>query len=286
MRRASFWACVAVPMSLLLLAWPQAGNASLFEIKIYGGYNYLDGGDLNVGMSGWLEAYKELGGLWGVNPQGDYQPFHGGLDIGGDLILHITPIVGIGLGGGLIQVGSNTEVTFPGGQLRLKPRVTVIPLRAGIYFSLPVGSLVSLSLNGGAEYYLAKFKYTNREEGPTYWKQSESNLDSRGKVGFFGGAGIEIKLSRNISFLLEGRGRIGRVDGFEGEHVASASYYPTAIETVKLWYANVNLPFQGWHKLVFLSNVPIPPLPDFQDVRLARLDLKGFSALGGLVFRF
>jgi hypothetical protein len=292
MKRVKFWALVIAPLSLLFLAQPRPGRAAFIGLKFYGGFNSMDGGDLNIGLKGWLDAYKEDGALWGVTSVGDYQPFHGGMDVGGDLIIHFTPALGIGFGASIIQAKSSTRISYSSawggpGELRLTPQATVIPIRAGLYASISLGSLVGLSLNGGAEYYLAKFKYTVREEGATYWQEKEANLDSRGKVGFFAGLGFELKLHRNVSIVLEGRGRLGQIDGFEGQHISSSSYAPTdTTDNVKLWYMKANLPIIGQYRVISVSTIEPPLTPDIQDVRSARLDLKGYCALGGLMLRF
>jgi opacity protein-like surface antigen len=276
---------------LLLLALPRTGGAVTVGLKFFGGYNTMSGGDINEGLKGFIDLYKAEVALWGGISSGDYKAFHGGLEAGGDLILYITPMIGIGFGASYLGAQSSTEMSYSyilgSGEIKVKPQVAAIPIRAGLYFSVPVSSIVSFSLNAGAEYYLARLKYTQRFDSLTDWEQQDVDTDSSGKIGFCGGFGLEIKIHPNLSILLEGRGRLARVDEFEGTQTdTSSSSLPDSWDG-KIWYAKVNYGFPvGIIPLILLLDTAPPPDPMLQDVRPARLEFKGFSALGGIMIRF
>jgi opacity protein-like surface antigen len=281
---------VIASMSLLFLALPQAGGAATVTFKFFGGYNYMGGGDLNTGLKGQFDMNKAVAAGYGVITQGDYNAFHGGAELGGDLIIHFSPIVGIGLGVSYLKAQSSSELTFTGPSIltvmTVKPQVTATPIRAGLYFSIPAGSLVNLSLNGGAEYYLANIKIRTRTTYPSDWSQSDVNVDSKGKFGLFAGIGLEIKIHRNLSFFLEGRGRYARIDGFKGSEEESGSFGPPESRTGELWYAKVNFGPMGQLPSVFLSETSPSVESMYKDVRSARLEFNGFSAIAGLMLRF
>jgi opacity protein-like surface antigen len=275
---------------LLLLALPPASGAVTIGFKFFGGFNSMNGGDINEGLEGMVDLSKLEMTMMGATAHGDYKAFHGGLDAGGDLIIFFTPIVGIGFGASYLQAQSSSEIRFThplgSGTMKIRPQVTATPIRAGLYFAIPMGSFVNLTLNAGAEYYLAKIKYSIRFDSATSWDQEETDVDSNGKIGFCGGLGLEIKIHPNLSILLEGRGRYARVDGFEGKETDTSSSWPTYTEYGKLWYVKLNaVPF-GQFPLIALSDTPPPADPMYQDARSARLDINGFSALAGIMIRF
>jgi len=274
----------------VLLALPGTASAVSVGFKFFGGYNSMNGGDINEGLKGWVDLYKAEAALGGAISNGDYKAFHAGWDAGGDLIIFFTPIIGIGFGGSFLQAQSSSEITFtiPIGTatIKVKPQVTAIPIRAGLHFAVPMGSFVNLTLNAGAEYYLARVKYSLRFDVLGDWRQEEVNVDSKGKFGFCGGIGLEVKIHPNLSILLEGRGRYARLDGFEGSENDTYSSGPPDHENGKLWYAEI-IPAPGYRfPILGLSDTAPPPDPSIPLSRLARLDINGFSALAGIMFRF
>jgi opacity protein-like surface antigen len=287
-RLTRIFGLVLIP--LLLLALPRTSGAAIVGFKFFGGYSSMNGGDINEGLKGFVDLYKAEAAASGVITHGDYNAFHGGLYGGGDLIIYFTPIVGIGIGASYIQAQSSSEITFisPLGSsaMKVKPQVTAIPIRAGLYFAVPLGSLINLTLNAGAEYYLAKVKYSVRFDSTGGWDQTEMDVDSRGKIGFCGGIGLEIKIHPNLSILLEGRGRYARLDGFEGKETDTSSSWAPSTEDGKLWYIKLNFGLFGQYPVIGLDQDPPPADPMYQDVRSARLDINGFSALAGIMLRF
>ena len=275
---------------LLLLALPRTSSAVTVGFKFFGGYNSMNGGDINEGLKGFVDLYKLEATLGGATTHGDYKAFHGGLEAGGDLIIYFTPIVGIGFGASYLQAQSSSEIGFThplfSATMKVKPQVTSTPIRAGLYFAVPMGSFVNLTLNAGAEYYLAKVKYSVRFDSTGSWDQTETDVDSKGKIGFCGGIGLEIKVHPNLSILLEGRGRYARLDGFEGKETDTSSSWPPSTEDGKLWYVKLNLGLLGQYPILGFDENPPPADPMFQDARSARLDINGFSALAGIMLRF
>jgi opacity protein-like surface antigen len=289
-KRTPIQILIVVSMSLLFLALPRAGGATVVKVKFFGGYNFMGGGDLNTGLKGQFDMNKAVAAGYGVITQGDYNAVHGGTELGGDLIIQFSPIVGIGFGVSYLRAQSSSELTFtaPGIStvMTIKPQVRATPIRAGLYFSIPMGSVVSLSLNGGAEYYLANIKISQRTTYSSDWSQSEVDVDSKGKFGLFAGIGLEIKIHRNLSLFLEGRGRYARIDVFKGSEEETGSFGPPESRTGELWYSKVNFGFLGQFPSVFLSETSPSTEPMYQDVRSARLEFSGFSAIGGLMLRF
>jgi opacity protein-like surface antigen len=238
-----------------------------------------------------IDIYQAEAAMAGLTSHGDYKAFHGGMDLGGDLIIYFTPIVGIGIGAGYLQTQSSSELTIfaPVGTivLKVKPEVTAMPIRAGLYFAVPLGNFVNLSLNAGAEYYLAKIKYNEKLDVAGEWEQAQGDFDSRGKIGFCGGIGLEVKIHPNLSFILEGRGRYARLDGFKGHVNNTSSYGPPFTDNGQLYFLRINEgPPLGQLRILAVSDTPPTPDPSILEVHSARLDINGFSALAGIMLKF
>jgi opacity protein-like surface antigen len=291
MKEKKFYAIALASLLLILLALPPASRAVTVGLKFFGGYNTMSGGDINEGLKGFFDLYKAEVAFVGGTTSGGYKAFHGGLEVGGDLILYFTPMIGIGFGTSYLAAQSSSEMSYVfamgAGTIKTKPQVTAVPIRAGLYLTIPISSIVNFSLNAGAEYYLARLKYTQRFDSLTDWEQQDVDTDSSGKIGFCGGFGLEIKIHPNLSILLEGRGRLARADEFEGtQNDRSSSSLPDSWDGT-IWYAKVNYGFPiGVVPVIILLETPPPPDPMVQDLRPARLELSGFSALAGIMIRF
>jgi len=277
-------------LALVLLALPRPAGAVTLGFKLFGGYNSMNGGDVNEGLKGWFDVYKTEAILSGASVDGDYQAFHAGLVAGADLIVYLSPVIGIGLGASYLQTQSNSEMSVAfgplSGSLTIKPQISAIPVRVGLHVALPLGSLLNLTLNAGAEYYLAKIKNTLRVDMTAHWNQSAFDVDSKGKIGFCGGLGLEIRIHPNFSVILEGGGRYARLDKFEGKATATSSTDPPATLNGKLWYAEF-VPAPGYRfPLLDISNSGPALSPAIANARYARLDINGFSALAGIMLRF
>ncbi|MBM3296773.1 MAG: hypothetical protein FJY83_04160 [Candidatus Aminicenantes bacterium] len=231
-----------------------------------------------------------MAAVFATTLRGDYREFQAGWDWGGDAILYFSPVIGLGIGSGMINARSTSELTYSGllgsGTMTLKPEVKVVPIRAGLHFAVPMGSLVNLTLYAGAEYHLAKIKYTKRSEYDSGgWSQEVTEVESKGKIGIVAGLGLEIRLHPNLSLLLEGRGRYAQIDGFSGNLSHTSSGGAPYVENGDLWYVKINVAPLGTFPFIVLSDTPPPSDPMFQDARSARLSLNGFAALGGIMIR-
>jgi opacity protein-like surface antigen len=289
MKASRRFAFAAALLACAVLAAPRPAAAFSVGFKLYGGYSSINGGDINEGLKGSIDLNKLLATLFSATVTGDYKAFHGGLDWGGDLILYFTPVVGLGFGAGMVTAESKTDLNyysiFGSGKYRLEPKVKVIPLRAGLYFSVPMGAFVNLTLNGGAEYLLANVSYKFRDEYTVGWSQSDVDTNSRGKLGLFAGLGLEIRVHRNLSILLEGRGRYARVDGFSGSRRYISSSSSGYTENGDLWFFRVDLGSYGRYPIIDISDTPPPASPPYMEARSARLSLDGFVALAGIMIR-
>ncbi|MBN2199218.1 MAG: outer membrane beta-barrel protein [Candidatus Aminicenantes bacterium] len=284
-RRVSFILFLAVLVPLLLSLPARAQFRIGF--KLYGGYNYLVGGEGNDGVQGFQDFWVRSGELGGYSASGDYKPFHYGFTGGGDLIFYLTPNIGVSIGAGYLQASSSSVVnmTRPGVSLAISsdPKAGAVPLRVGLHLSLPIGASANFVVNGGAGYYLGTFESRLRLEEGTDWMQWEFEARGQG-IGFHGGAGFELNFGPNVGLVLEAAGRYARIGGFEGEAKYSMPGFSDS-ESGKLYFYRMNVALIGTFPMVFISDTP-PSGSGVSDVHEAKIDFSGFSARAGLIIRF
>jgi len=259
-----------------------------FSLKLYGGFHYFGGGDLNIGIQGVNDAWTRLAASEGLIVTGDYKPVHLGMDFGGDLIFHITPSLGISIGSGYFQASRDSELLFeePGSTIKLinRPKVSFVPVRIELYYFFPVRKSLNFYIHAGGAYYLARFSYLFRLEEQSDWIETLQEATSN-KFGFQGGLGFEIKLLPSTSFFFEGQGCYARFGGFEGSVAASNSLNTLTRLQGRLYFYQV----EGFDNK-FVPSIQVhsekPSGSDYRDVREAILDFGGFSLRGGFLFRF
>ncbi len=261
-----------------------------FSLKVYGGMNYARIGDINEALQGTTDYYKDLPN---VDIEEDLGPVHWGLDFGGELVINFTPRVGIGLGGGYIQVSRETviDVIWEGSPYKdtADPKATIIPLTFSVHLGLPLGNIISLALNAGAGYYLGtiQWHYSWDSEYHDYeenWK-AKSNT-----IGFQGGLGLEFNLSRNMALLVEGFGRYAKLKSLQGDYTWKRDFFgheEGIIEKATLWYYDWRSSDTGkeYPRVQFDDNVPIET-PFQRNIREGEVDLTSFSVRLGIKIKF
>ena len=270
---------------------PQPSRPGIdFSLKFHGGMNYMRIGDINDALQGTTDYYKDLPN---VDIEEELQPVHWGIGFGGELIINFTPRVGIGLGGGYIQVSEETviDVIWEGSPYEdtAHPKATIIPLTFSVHLGLPMGNIMSFALNAGAGYYLGtiQWHYSWDSEFHDYeenWK-AKSNT-----IGFQGGLGLEFNFSRNLALVVEGFGRYAKIKNLQGDYTWKRDFFgheEGIIEEATLWYSNWRSSDTGkeYPRIVFDDDVPTETT--FQrNVREGEIDLTGYSVRLGIKIKF
>jgi hypothetical protein len=289
MRAPKIMAVLFLTFILLAILFPGSayGSNISFSLKLYGGLNYISGGDLNEGLKGTNDYYAKYFWYFGLTKSGgDYNPVHLGMNFGGDFIIQLTPAIGIGFGAGYLQGTSESSITFTpvAAAEKTTAKVSAVPLRLGMYFTLPAGAIVNVNFQVGLGYYLAKVSYDFRSSAPGSWEQSSVKADASG-LGFHGGLGLEFRLSPAISFFLEGLGRYARINGFEGSGEKTDSTGSHALDNGKLYYYMTHSATLGDFSAIFVHGAE-PSGSSVSSVREAEIDFSGFSAFAGLIIHF
>jgi hypothetical protein len=100
--KKAIWGCSLKWIIISRSVSTLAGADVRLGFRVYGGLNYLGGGDLNRGMEGIADTFKLMMILENIAAVGEYSPAHLGMDIGGDLILEFRPSFGVSLGAGSV----------------------------------------------------------------------------------------------------------------------------------------------------------------------------------------
>jgi hypothetical protein len=279
--------CAAFILSAVLLPAPAACSDLRVSFKLYGGLNYLSGSDLNDGLKGMNDYYDRYFWFFGLTRSGEeFRPVHLGFNFGGDFIVQITPLLGVGLGAGYFQ-GMNESLATYGpvaASVKTNPKLSAVPLRLGLNVTLPAGALMNINFHGGLGYYLARMSYDLRSTAPGSWFQYSVEAEASG-FGFHGGIGLEFKLSPTISLFFEGQGRYARIGGFHGSIDIADSSGGHGSENGKLYCYKYIIPPLGTFPVILVSDT-VPSGSSVSDVREAKIDLSGFSLVLGMIFHF
>ena len=288
MRRLFGISCLCL-MAAVLAAPPTAG-AQGAALKLFGGYNSFAAGDVDSGLKGPLDFITALGEAFGWTATGEFKSLNSAWDVGGDFVFYFTPNFGLGLGAGYIQTlpsKSQTDFTHSGltpWSYSVDPKASAIPIRASLYVSIPMGPVVSLTFHGGVSYYLAKFQWAQRVGSGTSWDQEEIKTDGKG-IGFHGGVGLELNLTPNLSLVVEGTGRLAKIDDFTGTSTITSSGGGTTTDNGTLYYYEFSAGTLGTLGVLAFSDTA-PSGSGFNNVRKAKVDFSGLAARAGLMFRF
>lgn len=269
---------------------PEGGFSKL-SLKLYGGYSYMLAGDVNDGSDFYFEVLEAYAAEGFGTTTGSYKPLHGGYNFGADLIYQISPALGIGLGVGYMR-GSSESVgtwTFEDADyiLSAAPALTAMPIRLGLFLTVPVGQKLDLIANAGAAYYMGlKFEGTQyQEDAAGDWMSMtiEASERSGADIGFHGALGFEYKLSPKLGFFVEAVGRYAKFKNFET--VTGSIEYSDGTsdsEDGLLLYIETD-DFDGHEVSGFYISDTEPAGPEY---RAPKIDLSGFSLQAGFRIRF
>jgi hypothetical protein len=204
------------------------------SIKFTIGLNYFSGGDISKGTQGIYDSTAAYISSFGLEEFRKFKPFHIGYEISGDIIYHITPNLGVGLGSGFFFSGNKSTAYFHSyddvdtmffgnaSYLDSTPKIEAVPIRLGIYLTLPLDKTFNLCLNTGPSLYLINYTYILRSE-PPYYQATIHEAKSHG-FGVQGGIGIDFKLNSRTIFFIQGQGRYAKITNLRG-NILEKNFY-------------------------------------------------------------
>lgn len=259
---------------------------SKLGFKLTGGFGYFDGGEMNKGLQGWSDIWKEYFNLIGISTSGGYEPFHQSMDLNIEFIFPIARRFFIGIGSGYLQTSKASELLIKAEGTTYKntwsPKINAIAFNINCYYYLIDGNKVKVSLYTGAGYYLGK--YEDNQQGVFFGDiKDEYKMSTKG-FGVNGGIGFELVLFPPVSFLIEARGRYTKLSSFEGD-LKSSWLSSSSTTTGKLWYYEVNAFGIGTFPVIALEETK-PEGVDIFNVHEAKVNFNSFSIGIGLILRF
>ncbi len=280
------------------LAQERGSFRPKLSLKLTAGPKYMAVGDLNHHitsfddyMAGSIGFYRggKMKGIGHLTP-----------DLEGEFRVQVRPRFALALGSGYLS-GSNhsdfqTVGTFPFSgdwspslfEFVVEPRIRTIPLKLGLYYSLPLVSRVEFLLNGGIGLYfskasLVKINRIHYLAEPTIPEEPEiyDQYDVRGNgLGFHGGVGLEYRLTRSVFLVLDAQGRYARIRRLSGSRVfwnSSPWIMSQGTDEGVLYIGTRDMTAEGYG-----DNCPDLVVSPSQNVRRAALDFSGFSLTVGL----
>lgn len=261
------------------------------SVKLTGGLNYFSGGDIDEGTRGLYDLAADYISSIGYTMERRTKPFHNGYGIMGDIIFNFSPKIGIGIGLGYIFATEESLLIFSKGDpsysrnLESRPTISIVPIRLGLFFTLPLHRLFNVSFNGGTALYLTEYSYGMHHKIDDmeiiYHKANAKAL------GLHGGIGFEIILSPRAVFFIEGQGRYAKITNFKGTTILRKDTYfrgSVSIKTIvskkegTLYYLEGN----KYPSLAILEGEP----SGYKTVRKAAFDFSGFTFQAGLRIKF
>ncbi len=231
-----------------------------FSFKLIGGFSSMGGGDLNEAIKERRKLSSDYNNL-GINAEFDLDEFRWLTTLKGELMVHLTPNFGIGIGTeylsktnkGTGHVDHNDGILYwlgtESSELNYNSDISIlmkaVPVIFNLYYFVPVGEKTSVFFSIGAAYYFGSFEYitdydlslkeTTLDEIYRYTENGKpENKAKATSLGFQGGVGLEFDFTSNISLVAEINARMVNFKNWEGdvtnEHWSWASSH--WIETV------------------------------------------------------
>ncbi len=244
-------------------------------IKVSLGYNYIAAGEINQGLAGVVDYYQLLLSYAGDYFNGGIMPFHSGFDFGADAIYNVTSRIGIGLGLSYVQWGNLDYIRLDksGSIRRLDShiRVNAVPVRLGVFYTLPVFKKINLTFNAGPTYYFLNHTY-NMQYRPYFVVQKAHGQG----WGFHGGIALDLEWNSRSTLFIEYQGRYVNLNNFKGTERNSFNFQGEEGSLLYLEYDYI--PSQ-----IGISS----QAPEFcKAARNANYDLSGFAIRIGAKIKF
>ena len=178
----------------------------------------------------------------------------------------------------------------------LKPQAEVsMPIRLGIYYTLPFIPRLNIIFNLGIGYCSARIseyryeKVTTFYPGSAYksidWETRYWETEPKGAIGVHSGIGVEFCPNKRFSFLVEIQGRYLKINNLKGtvqsetetaSKATEGNLYSYEYGTWSTWFRGKN-----YNDLTIWREPPY----GWGDIRKAVLDLSGFSLRAGIRIR-
>jgi len=301
--KTSIWFLIVI-LSLLLNRSSFPGEEENFKpkfsIRLMGGWDYMGVGDINTHLESYDAHLSEMTNYEGGRTKklNNY-----GSDLEVELRLDISPKFAVSVGIEYMSEKTKSYFEYTGPfpfqalfeakqNYFIKPKVKTIPLKLGIYYTLPLSSRINLILNSGLGYYFSKASlykchWSSNYGGYMiiYTKEENYDVSSKG-LGFHGGIGFEYNIANNLALVLEVQGRYARIKNLKGNRFYNLTFgvNPGVEEEGILYIGERDLTVEGYGENCpdLIISQSKPSGDEFRGVREAVLDFSGFSLRAGI----
>jgi hypothetical protein len=268
----------------LLVLLPDLDGENRISIKLTAGLNYSLYGDINAGVRGdlnyWRDQVISLGGLYVNNTK----PLHVGPISFVDFIYKLNSRYSIGLGVGYVRANNRSEMTLrwplePESTAAAMPDVRAIPFRLSVLDFIPINQRINIIFAAGLDTYFAQFRSSD-------WPGGAGNSNHQKAfgigVGVRYGVELDIKLASSLAFVLEGQGCYAKIRGFHGTLKSGGSTLPYEEDGTLYYWEFMGGPGNLTPYPHVLIQETRPSADVYANVRKARVDFSGFSILAGI----
>lgn len=275
-----------------------------FKFKLTGGYGTISVGDYNTygeDSEKFMDDYASLLQQWNpglsITQEGEFKKMNWGLEFEGEAILTLGTF-GIGGGFGYLRRGKETEMSISASEVgfsvggSIEPRFSIISLHSSFYFFVPTPPPIGIYVYAGPALYRGKITSTlieyERETGWYDWSEEAEIEATATSFGFHGGVGVEIDIASNIAFFIEGKGKFGKLSGWEGEVTYTERENgwsgTESLDGTIYFYEMEKLPGKWYSEIEMEDSKPSGAWA--RDVEEFSVNLTGFSLRAGIVIKF
>ena len=252
-----------------------------FSLSVFGGGNYVQGGDLNTGLKGLPDLYEDMLGIRGT---GKIDSVHLGYVLGFDLSFPLSHKLSWGVKAEHLQAKNESQMDFSQGTstsvLLVRPDLRAIPVSIFLSFD-PSPDWYVL---GGISYYFARCSYTYLFQLDDLTQQRIGKASAQG-LGLLGGLGFKKNLSSKLSFLAEITGRLAKIQGFKGKEEFQDNSGEMSTEKGTLYLIQTQILEERTHSVLFIRDTK-PNEAGIIDAKEAQINFSGISLKIGFRIHF
>jgi len=259
---------------------------SQLSFRFYGGMTHVLSNDIGSAV----EANNELLDLYDPGHTGYFEKLCCGINFGGELFYQISKNIGVGIGLELIRLKNESNLSYDLGIPVVQTTtygINAFPLMINFHYSLPITPLLNAYAAVGAGYYLMNIDYrvdylldfgVFGEGDQVYTFQS-----NQGTLGLQTRWGIEVAVSKNISFLIEGTGRFAKLSDIKGDwtnrgYIPGEGNFEESGSNHYFWYYEESIMGKNYPQVDFSEKAPSGVV----SARKGEINLSGISFTVGI----
>lgn len=217
-----------IAAALAVLAFlPRPAAAAAISARFSLGAGFIRTGDLKDGILGYNDFTSIL---YGSDLQGKFDAPGAGMEPSAEIVFHLGPRWGIGLGFGYASFSKSSEMSYAVADAAVTESLTAgiaaVPLQLNLHFFIPVSGRFMIDVWAGPGVALSRLSWEYRMAVDLAGQKSEDRFEFHADRPVFGGqagVGIFFKLSDAFDLSAEVCGRIAAARGFKGSWTETGS---------------------------------------------------------------